>query len=82
MAKVPFLSFFFALVWITYYGLSSTEFYAKYSIPIIIATFILTSIPITLICIEFCKLDDELEYLETRLNELEKKVESEETDEG
>ena len=78
MAKVPFLSFFFALIWITYYGLSSTEFYAKYSTPIVIATFVFTSILVTLICREFCILDDELEDLEKRLNELEKKVESEE----
>ena len=78
MAKVPFLSLFFALILVTYYGISSTEFYAKYSTPIVIATFVLTSILVILICREFCILDGKLEDLENRLSELEKKSEEEE----
>lgn len=78
MAKVPFLSFLFATIWITYYGLSTTEFYAKYSSPIVIATFILSSILVTLICREFSILDEKLEDLETRMDELEQKIEEEE----
>ena len=78
MSKVPFLSFLFATIWVTFYGLSSTAFYAKYSTPIIIATFIPTAILVTLICNEFCKLDSKLEDLETRLDELEQKIEEEE----
>ena len=76
MAKLPFLSFLLATIWMIFYGLSSTEFYEKYFIPIIIIAFVFTSILVTMICSEFCKLDDKLEDLETKLNELEKKVES------
>lgn len=78
MSKVPFLSFLFATIWVTYYGLFSTEFYAKYSTPITIVVFVLTAVLVNVICSEFCKLDSKLEDLETRLDELEKKSEEEE----
>ena len=78
MAKVPFLSFLFASIWVTFYSISSTAFYEKYSTPIVIATFILSSILVTLICREFSILDEKLEDLETRMDELEQKIEEEE----
>lgn len=52
MAKVPFLSFLFATIWMTYYGLFSTEFYAKYSTPITVVVFVLTGILVNVICSE------------------------------
>lgn len=81
MAKVPFLSLFFTLIWVTYYGLSSTVFYEKYSTPIIIALFISTAILVTLICNEFCKLDGKLEDLEDRIKKLEEDEEDEDESE-
>lgn len=80
MAKVPFLSFLFATIWVSFYCLSSTAFYEKYSNPILVAYFISTAIIVTLICNEFCKLDSKLEDLEDRIKKLEGDEESGETE--